>query len=80
MKNKVMKLGEGGNGVASGRESKAGTGPTPAGVGGRQGRAAKFVTTNFERLTESLTPRSKYLDNPIKKSTLESLEIPTQPV
>ena len=56
LKNKVMKLGEGGNGVASLRESKAGTGPTSADVGVRQGRAAKFVTTNFERLTDSLSP------------------------
>jgi hypothetical protein len=35
------------------RDSKAGAGPMPAGMGARQGRAAKFATASFERLTES---------------------------
>jgi hypothetical protein len=40
-------------GCSGGRESKAGAGPRPAGLGARQGRAAKCATAHLERLTES---------------------------
>ena len=49
-------LGEAKRGTLCGRESKAGAGPNLAKLGARQGRAAKFETTNFERLTDPYPP------------------------
>jgi hypothetical protein len=50
-------MGEESNGVAFGRDSKAGAGPQRARWGARQGRAAVAVTAAIKRLTESLSPR-----------------------